>query len=179
MKNLLHINEFAKIKENKFIVYHGSLKEFDIFDYQFLGTGNGTDQHGPGFYFSSDPEDAKVYGDVKKYEITINKELSKITKPKIGEIEKLIRIAPDHEDTLTNFGETYHQGFREAVKLMITDNNYDTMMNIWADFYMRQKQSIQFVKNLVNLKYDGTIIPMRYGVTHYVMYDINKISLLP
>ena len=46
-------------------LYHGSFSNFDDFDYEKgkEGKAGGADAYGEGFYFTSDPEVARTYGD--------------------------------------------------------------------------------------------------------------------
>lgn len=57
------INEFRKINENW---YHGSPYQFDSFDMDKIGTGDGLNKYGYGFYFSDTIDTAKYYAGVKK-----------------------------------------------------------------------------------------------------------------
>lgn len=46
-------------------LYHGSFQDFDRFDYAKgkAAKGGGMDQYGKGFYFTSDPSQARLFGD--------------------------------------------------------------------------------------------------------------------
>ena len=44
------------------IFWHGSPKQFDKFDYTFIGSGLGHYEQGPGFYFTNQEVDANRYG---------------------------------------------------------------------------------------------------------------------
>ena len=57
-------------------LYHGSKKVFKKFDYEKIGTGASTSGAGIGFYFSSEIEEAKIYGNII-YEIDFPKNLKK------------------------------------------------------------------------------------------------------
>lgn len=45
-------------------LYHGSFSDFDSFDYEAgkAGKSGGADMYGEGFYFTSDPEVARTFG---------------------------------------------------------------------------------------------------------------------
>jgi len=60
------INEFKLYENVDKIFYHGSSNEFDSFDLSKIGSGDGLNKYGYGFYFSDSIETAKYYAGVKK-----------------------------------------------------------------------------------------------------------------
>lgn len=63
------------------IWYHGSKKDFDKFDLNFAITKESNAEVGPGFYLTTDKEDAHRYGIINKEESGYLKEV-KLTKKK-------------------------------------------------------------------------------------------------
>ena len=53
-------------------LYHGSFQDFDEFDYKKgkEAKGGGSDQYGEGFYFTSDPQQARMFGNII-YEVDV------------------------------------------------------------------------------------------------------------
>lgn len=47
-------------------LYHASFSDFDEFDFEKgkVGKGGGADMYGEGFYFTDDPEKARMFGDI-------------------------------------------------------------------------------------------------------------------
>jgi len=161
------------LEEEDYTVYHGSPKEFDAFSLDFVG--DGLDQHGPGFYFTSSYDNAFMYGNVKKYIVTIDKE------PKLKgginreEIKKLMKWAPDLEDSLTNWAENPKIAFDKAFNAMInTDSQYNAFLNVWYDFYRNNTK--QYLINISKLGYDGIILNQNQGIKYYIMFNPNKIK---
>jgi len=66
-KDLGPVGESSPNGEMKHItLYHGSFIDFDEFDYEKgkQAKAGGADQYGQGFYFTSDPEVARMFGDI-------------------------------------------------------------------------------------------------------------------
>jgi len=54
--------ELKKINENKFVVYHGTNKNFSNFDYSKITSNTQSSWNGRGFYFSDSKSEAGLYG---------------------------------------------------------------------------------------------------------------------
>ena len=178
MKHIIPYILYEKVS-TKYIAYHGTNNSFEEFDYAYIGKG--TDEYGPGFYFTSNYDEALRYGKVNKYELTIDKFIIKNKKPLKNEISKLIRWAPNYRDILTNFDEVEYVAFNKAIEMFTREEVYDKIdsyLSIWSDFYKKRGNSIDYVKNLVKLKYDAYIIEEEDYSTKYVMYNIGRIRKL-
>jgi hypothetical protein len=172
MKYIIPINEY---KINKYIAYHGSKNEFEHFDYAYIGIGN--DQHGPGFYFVNNYDDALGYGKVNKFELTMSKIVSSKKRPSRSDVIKLIKWAPEYKDTLVNFNENEYQALQQAIIAYMRYDQLESYTSIWGDFYLKKGNSSLFVKNLVKLGYDGHIITETTRKL-YIMYNTDKIKRL-
>jgi hypothetical protein len=132
-------NNCSKVVDNNglpLIVYHGTESEFDEFKSKFMGK-NGT-AIGQGFYFSSNKDDAGMFGpNVKAFYLNIRKPLSldKLTM-KPNEIAKLLdsidkqQCQDDPEfgyGILSDYGDVYYEGrnkvLRNAVELLLDEEN--------------------------------------------------------
>ena len=162
--------------ENEY--WHGSPKSFDRFEYTFLGTGRGHDQHGPGFYFTSKESDAKNYGgNLIKANLTLNKTVPLRGRPKVKEIRWLMQQAPDLADTLTNWNEDPRQAFQDALAAMLNQENpHQAFQQVWYDFY--RGHEAEYLKNMTTLGYDGVVIPGANDITHVVMFSPDKIEVI-
>lgn len=78
--NILNTSEFKQwFKDSEMIdkndkpiiFYHGSNKDFNIFDKKFIGTNTDSGWLGEGFYFYTDINEASQYGKVKSYVLNI------------------------------------------------------------------------------------------------------------
>lgn len=161
--------------------YHGGSIKIEKFDEKFAGKG--VDQDGPGFYFSSNYEDAKTYtptgGWIHEVLLSFRKMLSDSKKANIKEAEKLLRMAPNLKDSLTDWGENYNEAIDFAIKTVIDRNNSqkEVFEQIWYDFYHRQRRSDLYLKNVVKLGYDGILLKKGH-IIHAIMYNPDKIKII-
>ena len=154
--------------------YHGSNHKIAKFTTDFMDTqsSNGL-QHGPGIYFTSDINDAKIYG---KYihEVTISIAKSRL----IPEIKRGLEIGSiilhDQSNFRKNYqdwNENYKEAYMSALKTFdeIYDNkNYrNVLIRLWEDFYF-DKSNI-FLKEILG-QYDGYIVEYKNGVKHFICF---------
>jgi hypothetical protein len=161
------------IKEikNSEIWYHGSDRKITSWSTEF--TGKGTDQDGAGIYFTTDEEDAQIYGKhVQKVSLEFKKQMSLKAKPIKREIEQLIKKAPNYKDTLMDFAEDEKEAFIKAVNNYIeyNDTHWEAVKFIEADFYRREGD--KYCKAMTSLGYDGVIIDINYNnILHAVVWN--------
>lgn len=130
------------IIENKTeIWYHGSPQPIKRWTVSL--TGKGTDQDGAGIYFTTDEEDAEIYGKVQKVKLNFKKQLSNKIKPKKAELIKLIKLAPDYKETLTDFAEDPNEALSEAIEnyLDYSSTHLEAVQAIEGDFYRRNGEA--------------------------------------
>jgi hypothetical protein len=154
--------------------YHGSNHKITKFTTDFMDTqsSNGL-QNGPGIYFTSDINDAKIYG---KYihEVTISIAKSRL----MPEFKRGLNIAPIILHNQSNFIKNYQDWDKNYSKAYITalktfDEIYDNknyrnvLIRLWEDFYF-DKSNI-FLKEILG-KYDGYILEYNNGVKHFMCY---------
>jgi len=103
------------IKDKK-ILYHGSMEEFDKFDFNRIGEGSGNEGfYGKGFYLTEIEETAELYGDKilkfeskleNPYEINKDVDLNEISKvmgvdipatnqPSVWKVEEMVKTDPE------------------------------------------------------------------------------------
>lgn len=151
--------------------YHGTGHDIPAFDHKWVGQGN--DAYGSGFYFASNPDLASGYAsDAKGEHKNVMKVHLKVEHPihpddqqplKRQHIEKLITSAPNHLDSLMNFGdvdyEGYHKVLRSAVDANAENPRFNTMNAIHNDFY--NGHSGEFLKNFKKItKHDGVVMKL-------------------
>jgi hypothetical protein len=152
--------EFSAFLENEQnIYYHGSPMLFKEFDYKFLSTGKGYDQNGPGFYFTNNLKHAEMYGKyIYRVKLNLGKTVPLKGKAKKSEVIKMIKIAPDLADDLTNWDENPIIALNNAVNAIANNNPHEAFQSVWHDFY--RNNSAQYLKNMISLLgYTGIIIP--------------------
>lgn len=154
------------------VMYHGTASDIQKFDTAYAGKGN--DQYGSGFYFSDNPEIANSYvhgntdishnaaPNVIPVYLSLKKPIyTSDTKPLSKDhIRRLIKSAPDHMDTLSNYGDVDYEGYNSvlnsAVNAHIDIPKFHAMNHIHNDFYNGNTQ--EFLKNFKKITgHDGAI----------------------
>ena len=125
-------------------VFHATNIEFDDFKNKFMDSNNTCQQLGHGFYFSDDIEGARQYGDVilecqiPNLDHGYFERFEEEASPR-GLIEKLIRYAPDLNNTLTNWGDVKFQSkeqpIQQAIEGYVGMNHYQLCNVLSNDFY--------------------------------------------
>jgi len=166
--------------------YHGTNHEISRFVDDFVGGKEAHDQNGPGIYFTSSKANAMTYG---QHLYTVELDLKKTVSTQEGknisykEAEFLIKKASDWKGTAQNWHENAIIGAKLAIKDFIeyNDSPFEQFLQIWIDFY--RDNSVDFVRNMVRLGYDGVIIPglnsmitNESDITHVVVYNTNAIK---
>lgn len=153
-------------------VFHGMTADFDAFTDDFVGNGN--DQEGPGIYLTTDEADAQFYcrgnGVLYTVEMELRKTVSTKRKASKREVEKMMRAAPDLDDTLQNWDENKGEAFRQALAAMLKNEPaHAAFQSVWYDFY--RNAPVQYLRNMVGLLgYDGVIVP-KEKVTHFIVFN--------
>ena len=170
--------KFARTLTESITAYHGTCADFDKFSYDFAGKG--TDQIGSGFYFSSDPEEAKGYVEAKrdektgkrmektsptlmKVELDIKKPLDveKIVPVSTTKMRKLLMMAPDLEDALNNWDDVSSLGIHRVLEEALPN-------------YVQVTRDVPLVKALFNVANDffrGHVEAFNKAVTKVLGYD--------
>jgi len=161
------------------IWYHGRTVTDETFDLNHTGKGN--DQSGPGFYFTSDVNDARGYAFPKGIVLEVKLTPRKLVtgKPKRSEIEKLIKMAPNYKDTLTNFAENPPIALRQAIDGTIKYNPLavDAFQQMWIDFYRHEPK--QYLEGMIKLGYDGHEVKTNVPeIRHMVIYNPAAIKII-
>lgn len=146
------------LESNKITAYHGTNASFDAFDFSKIGTDRHNMLNGPGFYFTLDPEEAKVYGKfVHEYVLNIANFLTANNPPNISDIQKLVISSPNFDMNIYDWEQTPEKGLKVYLNAMKQEkSNFHAFMAVWRDFYFYDSQD--FVENVVKLGYDAAII---------------------
>lgn len=182
MRHFINIAE-GKTKSPSGKFYHGTPFDFTTFDPKRAADGHA--QEGCGFYFTSSREDALRYasgGFLFTVDLLIDRELALKGKAKRSEVEKLMRSAPNLEDTLMNWDEDPNRAFQAALtNMMSATSPKECFEQVWWDFYRSATE--EYLHNVSALGYGGTIIPKAPDsdgtpVFHVVMYNAHKIKII-
>lgn len=169
--------------------YHGSNYHISKFTRDFINveTSNGLEK-GPGIYFTSDIEDAKLY-DKNVYEAKIRIATSRL----LPEFKRDNGIRLAIYNAITGPHSSFHSHYRDwnenksKAAIMASNvfyqiygkNNYkDTMIRLWEDFYYNK--SSDFLRDVVG-KYDGFILEYKNGIKHFICFKpeiIKSIKLI-
>lgn len=170
MKFIQFLNEAKEIPE---IWYHGSNIEFNNFDLKYAITDKSIALEGPGFYLTTDKDDAERYGKyIHKIELIRKSRIKKNTdKFRMDFAIKLISEMPNKEDVLSNWDENPKKAMnmlRKAV-MEFTRNVKEMINNIWYDCYKGFEK--EFLKKLVEGGIDGMIVNRNDGIKHLICYN--------
>src|SRR5690606_3802265 len=125
------------VMEAREIFYHGSNHKIEQFTTEFVG--NGTDQEGPGIYLTSDPNDAKRYGNfIHTVQVFYNKKRLIPERKKISYegLARFIKRSPDAAEELQNWDENPHRALHMAVSQLLEsyeDDFRELMEQVWYD----------------------------------------------
>lgn len=177
----LMIRQPQKVKQiteivdgGEYFAYHGSTSPITKFSDEFVGREEATDQEGPGIYFTTDPDDARGYGEhVHAVKITPRKLVDETPHDDIpdDDLISLIKMAPDWEMNAQNWDEDPESGLYQAVSDFreYNESEKELFQQVWYDFFRHNPR--EFVRGMVNLGYDGQLINRENGRQHIIVYN--------
>lgn len=149
--------------------YHGTAADISQFSFDHVGKGN--DQYGSGFYFTDSPSVAGGYTDHKgehqspnvlKVHLRLENPIFPNDKKPLrrDHIKKLIMLAPDHKESLMNYGDVDYEGYNKVLNMAVDSYTqipkFHAMNSMNNDFYRDHEG--QFLKNFKQVtKHDGVI----------------------
>lgn len=157
------------------IWYHGSIHRFDWFSPEYIGKGH--DAQGPGYYFTNSEADAALYGatNIIKVSIDFNKIVPDKGRINRNVVERFIKASPNLEIVLSNYDENPNIAYRKLLNNIMNSNGpRDAYLTIWAECYRHSE--LLWMENMVKLGYTGSVVNMREGVIHAIIYDLNKVT---
>ncbi|MFA5314218.1 MAG: hypothetical protein WC375_13030 [Methanomassiliicoccales archaeon] len=171
------MNWYRKSQE----IYRGDPNPIDIkdFDSEYatkqLGKSLGSSlSEGPGIYFTTNQEDAKLYGsNITKLRLNNARILTEDSKKfSFKQIEKLLNNIDKEKIRLaaSNWDENYNVGYRIMVQSIMDESNpIDQLINIWANVFYHQHPN-QFMEVMKNFGIDG-FAKVKQDATYYVIYN--------
>lgn len=166
------------------IFYHGTKVKFDRFDPNFASQDSSIDQNGPGFYFTTNKDEATHFagadGVVLECILTPRKLIKSRGVVSLGMVRILMKNAPDLDDYLTNWmdnSEDQKLAFKKAMDAFVVYNDpKETYERIWGDLYMRG-HSREYMALMSKHGYDGVLVSN--GLTkHVIMLNEKKIKII-
>ena len=156
--------------------FHGRTARSTRFDPERVGDRYATNQEGPGFYFTTDPDEARGYahpsGVVLRATLRVPRWVSSTAPPKRTEVERLMRASPAYEDVLTDWAESPQRAHQKALSAMLdAKSQRDAFLNVWGDFYRRADENPAYLRELVKLGYGGVHVPNPHGAPHAVVFS--------
>lgn len=157
-------------------VYHGSPKLFKSFDLSFSTKEN--DLHGPGIYFTSSKDEALHYGNfLITAKLKLQKVIKKNQKANLEIVKKMINMAPDKDDVLSDFAENPTRAFDNAVKQLFVENNAkETYERIAHTFYKDDNKL--YCENMSKLGFDAVKIKVNGGCYYYIVLNLKAIEII-
>jgi len=183
----MKFREYLKESEdNKW--YHGSSHKIEKFSTDFVGEG--TDQDGPGIYFSNNEEDASTYSKKEEgsskflYVVELNfKKLVPITgRVNTKELEQMIYWSKNngdeqYETNWSNWDEDEEKAIKEAIKSYSSETPHEAFQSIAYDWYKDFPQD--FCSSMRSLEYDGVIVKRQFmNVKHAIVYNPKIIRII-
>ena len=178
------LNEISK---GELYAYHGSNHLINKFSDEFVGAEEATDQQGPGIYFTTSKDDAQGYGDYL-YAVKLNgkkflDDKSSSDKANKSHLLKMVKMSENWKEKAQNYDYNPEIGARIAVNGAVeyNDTEKDAFLQIWIDFY--RYETVEFVRNMVKLGYDGLIVDAYGGYSdddkkHIIVYNTSIIKNL-
>lgn len=117
-------------------LYHGSAYDFDQFDLNKIGSGDGRDKYGFGFYFSDD-EDA-----------TINHAKQNL----IGKKRYLYTVKVFNSDYIYDYGESINDSVFYSIIRILNKQGEDT--DTWQEEYEEQRFTWKDVQKYLEATFD-------------------------
>jgi hypothetical protein len=189
IKTLLRegLNEY--IEPSTIRAYHGSDSKIAKWVDDFVGGVDAFDADGPGIYFTSQPDNAKMFGniiytvDLTPRKMMTNEPLSSLDKDElVGNLTKLIKQAPDWEGSAMNWSEDPETGVLKNIEAIFDyeSTESDAYLTLRQDYY--NGAPIKFVRAMASLGFDGYYVPKPHfdmeDVTHYIIYNPSIIKLI-
>ena len=167
--------------------YHGRTSQSTAFDPAHTGDRWANNQDGPGFYFTSDPRDARTYaypsGVVLQARLDPRKLVPHAGRVPAGQVDRLLRQAPDLADVLTNWDEDPRVAYRKLLAVATRQPTpWEAFLTAWGEAYRRAGDNAAWMAGMVALGYDGVVSPSSWGVgedgqpvQHVVVFNPERI----
>lgn len=180
----------SKVVDSKgrpMVMYHGTNADFARFSYEFADVGVGA--LGMGFYFTNEPGTASGYakdnvegGNVIPVYLNLKNPMNSESTKSLtrAQVKKLLLLAPNLNDSLSNFGDVEYEGKARVLNDAIDEmsdccNTLLLQLNyIASDFYNGQNEAfLNGIKAVT--KFDGVEHRFDSGEVFYVVWDPRQV----
>jgi len=164
MKKLSNIYEsiLSESQNTEFVAYHGSPNKISKFEDSFVDGEGVTQHHGPGIYFTTSYENARMFGEhIHKVELSgrfIDTDTSiRNVDPK--EIMTLMKMSGEDEDEwemeAQNYNENPQKGIQMAVNyaIQVAGDEASAFFSVLNGWY--QHTPLRYIRSMTKLGYDG------------------------
>lgn len=175
------INEITK---TSFDAFHGAESKITKFSDSFLSGEKVIQHHGAGIYFTTNYENARMFGE-NVYTVTIDGTfLDKEAPADSVDVDKVIALMKmsdeEWEMEAQNYNEDPETGVMIAAQDAINyaDNEADVFLRVQSSWY--QYQPLDYVRNMTKLGYDGMIVdaPRDFvGDKHIIVFNPEVVTL--
>ena len=173
------VSEAAVYNVKEIIAYHGSESSIKEFTTEFVKKDK---EEGPGIYFSSTENDARMQGPIiTKVKLNLKKLVSSrstINEEIQEQLRYMVNVAPDKDEVLKEWNKDPRKAFDTAMDSIYGKGSPDqAFREVWHEFY--QKNPEQYAINMTDkVGYDGVEIWKQRGVKHYVVFNPDSIKVL-
>lgn len=190
MKKLNKIFEevLTESQETTFTAYHGSPTQISKFEDSFVDGEDVTQHHGPGIYFTTSYENARMFGEyVHKVELSgrfIDTDTS-IRNVDIKEIITLMKMSGEDENEwemeAQNYDEDPQKGIQIAARYasQYAGDEAGAFFSVLNGWY--QHTPLRYIRSMTTLGYDGLVVdaPRDWvGAKHIIVFNPNIIKLI-
>ena len=179
----MKINDILPLTEAIQTFYHGSPVKIDKFTFDFLSSGQGADQEGPGIYLTSSAQDARIYGKFI-HEVKVN-----VVKTRLMPERRVIRMeyirgmiwnSPDFQtEDYMNWDENPKRALMKATDAVMDaygPTQYrEAMEQVWYDYY---RYHSQLYLQTVGRTWDGFALPRAGGITHLIWFKPELLKIV-
>lgn len=168
-----------------FDAYHGSDHLINNFEDSFLAGDDVTQHHGAGIYFTTNLENAEMFGD-NVYKVKIDGRFidkkTPASKVSLQQLIKLMKMSDEEwEMEAQNYDEDPNRGILISAQSAIkySKNQYDVFMRVQVGWY--PYDPLVFVRNMTKIGYDGMIVdaPRDFvGDKHIIVFNPESVKII-
>jgi hypothetical protein len=185
VRSVLRESILQETTKASFDAYHGSDHAISKFEDSFLAGEKVTQHHGAGIYFTTNYENARMFGD-NVYKVHISGNFLDRKTPSsdvdVNTVIALMKMSDEEwEMEAYNYNEDPEVGVRIAAQSAIdyADNEVDVFLRVQSSWY--QYQPLDYVRNMTKLGYDGMIVdaPRDFvGDKHIILFNPEEVTII-
>ncbi len=184
VRQIIKESLFQETMETGFDAYHGTDHEITEFSDSFLAGEKVTQHHGAGIYFTTNFDNARMFGE-NVYKVHIKGKFIDTDTPAdsvdINEVIALMKMSDEEwEMEAYNYNEDPERGVQIAAEKAIEygDNEVDVFLRVQSSWY--QYDPLGYVRSMTRLGYDGMVVdaPSDWvGEKHIIVFNPKAITI--